>query len=434
MALVTTSKDKFAVSLAGRTSAILAHPRYTLTPNLQHPASSSAGAAPSSAVFSSCDISPDGRFLAAASLDCKIFLWVRTPSSKPATSSASAAASSASRRHFVCVASYSFRAPATRVRFAGPNSNLLVASLASGHVAVVDIEAGKVERMLRPPPPQKIVFENAVVLNDVAVAPPQVSPECKCIASAGDDGRVTVFDLRISSGSAKCFQTPVPQTAVAFAATVAPEVTAADAGSSASNIAAGSGGIGIFCGGVDGSLRWLQLNSKGEMRCAVECLDAHDDAISGLDTNANCATGVVLSYSSFAGSVRVHDLRPWSRDNRHVLFEDDSLLLDSNKKRSIVVDRSLLRCAFSPNGTSLAVGTPVGAVAVYENWQEQQRQRQQQQQRKPGASSNTNNARFYVSPHAAPVTDVKFHPECDQHGEVVLITSSVDGSCVVACA
>lgn len=431
MALVTTqrggnSKDQYALTVSARTSSILAHPRYTLTPNL------SAGAAATSPVTST-DMSPDGRLLVSSAFDGKIYLWVRTPAATPAKHAD--AASSATRRHFVCVASYTMKAAATRVKFAGANSNLIVASLACGVVAVIDIESGKVERQVRPPRPDKIVFQNAVVLNDVAVAPPEVSPDCKCIATCGDDGRVTIFDLRVATtntSGAKCFQTPVPQTAICFTPSAA---AAASASASSAAVGAG-GGIGIFTGGVDGSLRWLQLNG-GEIRCAVECLDAHDDVITGLAANPNCSTGVVLSYSSFAHSVRVHDLRPWSQDSKHVVFEDADVFGKSAGAAPVVVDRSLLRCAFSPNGTSFAVGTPFGAVAVYENWQDQQQQQQQRDRRRSeavAAAAASCKSRFYVTPHASSVTDVVFHPQSDQCGEIVLATSSIDGTCVVACA
>lgn len=484
--------------------------------------------------YSSCTAKNGGRFIASADLDGKVSLWCCmattttttaaangphqfSPSSssmKTAENEDAAAAGTSSTtttghhhqsaaatsttclkpRHPKLEATYNLKCPVTRVKFAGGDT-LLVCAQANGLISIVDIESGQVSRTIHQPSSAvassncsnnnnnntsaAASFENAVVINDIAVSPHHHNDTI--FASCGDDGRICVFDLRISGKSAGCsrgfyammassssskMKQAIPQTAIAF-------------GKSSQD------SLHLFAGGLDGNLRWLQRTGLNDIKCLVECPDAHDDVISGIDTLPSSSSsssypssstaaaagaingdaskmGIVLSYS-VCGTLRIHDLRPWSGDDKHILFEDDHRKLLSDSSSSSVtqkqqIDKSLLRCCFSPTGDSIAVATFFGGgVALYQNVSLLLKKSysvlsQQQQQQQNSGHHNSRNAinslcedyfrdnRFFVNPHAqtgTTITDLCFHPKSNLanspfEAEQVLLTSSVDGTCVVA--
>jgi hypothetical protein len=105
-------------------------------------------------------------------------------------------------------------------------------------------------------------------------------------------------------------------------------------------------------------------------------------------------------------------MRSWV--DRHTLLRYDT------GRDPASVDRSLGKIVFSPQGGMLACALPQG-VLLMRDWT-------------PTAAGDAladPTAAQVYSGHRGPVTDVRFHPQCDAAGEVVLLSSSLDKTAVI---
>lgn len=227
----------------------------------------------------------------------------------------------------------------------------IISASADRNVCVWDAETGARKRKFA---------EHRGIVNCCAVARDDDTRS----ASAGDDGAVKIWDAR-QRRAAQTISHSFPLTALTFGPT----------------------GGSVIAGGIDNVIRVYDLRKDGEVNLELR---GHDDTISGLALAPN---GGDLLSNSLDCTLRQWDVRPFSTLNercvRTFMGHEHS------------VDKNLLRCCWSRDGTHVAAGSSDRMVYVW--------------------NVTTTKIVYRLPGHNACVNDVAFHPQ-----EPILASASSD--------
>ena len=183
--------------------------------------------------------------------------------------------------------------------------------------------------------------------NDVACGAGDV------IASASDDGRVMVWDLRVAKKASRAFACDVPTTAVAMSTC----------------------GSRVFSGGVDDVVRMWDARMDDK---AVLTMRGHSDTITGL---ALSPCGSYVLSNAMDNTLKMWDTRAYVEGKR----ETKSFVGHAHN-----YEKGLLRCAFNSDGTRVAAGSADMCVYVWD--------------------IDKGKLAYKLPGHKGAVNDVAFHP------------------------
>jgi len=226
----------------------------------------------------------------------------------------------------------------TRVTFTRDDENVVSAD-ADGVIRVFDAAVGTQVK--------SYVGARGKCANDVACGAGDV------IASASDDGRVMLWDLRVAKRASRSFACDVPTTAVAMS----------------------KDGGRVFSGGVDDVVRMWDARMDAE---AVLTMRGHSDTITGL---ALSPCGAYVLSNAMDNTLKMWDTRAYVEGERE---------MKSFVGHAHNYEKGLLRCAFSSDGTRVAAGSADMCVYVWD--------------------VDKGKLAYKLPGHKGAVNDVAFHP------------------------